>query len=63
MHGVQQAVKRLEKQLGRIQVLQFVLLAIVFLLIAVIIVYLPLGSDSLLEVCAKFEGKSSQDHD
>ena len=34
-------IKRLERQVARVQTLQFVLLAIIFLLVAVVAVYVP----------------------
>lgn len=60
MLDMAETVARLERQVGRIQTLQFVLLAVIFLLIAVVLVYMPkFGEDSLADACSRL---SEQTH-
>lgn len=60
MLDVHDTVARLERQVSRIQTLQFVLLAIIFLLVALVMVYLPRGADSLADACSKLTEEQQQ---
>lgn len=56
MMDLHETVNRLERQVGRIQTLQYVLLAIIFLLIGLVVVYAPQfgGAESMVTACSKF---------
>lgn len=59
MMDMHATVVRLERQVGRIQNLQFVLLAIIFLLIALVAVYMPkFGADAVAETCSKLHERT-----
>lgn len=54
MMDMHDTVARLERQVNRIQTLQFVLMAIIFLLIALVVVYMPkFSADSLADACSR----------
>lgn len=58
-----QTKERLEKQMKHIQLLQYILLAIIFVLVAMVLVYMPkFDADTLKEVCAKLNNEQQTTH-